>query len=362
MVYLKELRLWLDSYDEWLVQVIFAFLLLLFAHLLIRLIFARLVQKTAKSRKVWDEALIYALRLPVLFIVWLSGLMGIADLAELDARVVTFRVLSHTHDLLVMAMISWAVIRFVRRLEEILLDPYVRDIDTRFDATTVITLSKLVRLMVFFIVGLLALQSMGYSLSGILAFGGVGGVAIGFASKDLLANFFGGVMISMDRPFKVGDWIASPDKDIEGTVEYIGWRLTRIRTFDLRPLYVPNSVFATISIVNPSRMLNRRIKEIVGVRYKDARVVADLLGDVRSFLASLPELDLDQRTMVNFVDFGASTLNVQIYCFTRTCDWARYLLVKEEVLLNVIRIIHEHGAELAFPTRTVQLPTGDSAP
>ena len=113
------------------------------------------------------------------------------------------------------------------------------------------------------------MQLFDYSVSGLLAFGGIGGIAVGFAAKDLLANFFGGLMIYLDRPFSVGDWIRSPDKEIEGTVEDIGWRLTRIRTFDKRPLYIPNSIFASISVENPSRMSNRRIYEKIGIRYDD---------------------------------------------------------------------------------------------
>ena len=103
-----------------------------------------------------------------------------------------------------------------------------------------------------------------------LTFGGVGGLIVGLAAKDLLSNFFGGMMIYFDRPFKVGDWIRSPDRQIEGTVERIGWRMTIIRTFDKRPLYVPNSVFSSIVVENPSRMLNRRINETFGLRYQDA--------------------------------------------------------------------------------------------
>ena len=111
------------------------------------------------------------------------------------------------------------------------------------DETTVDAVAKLLRISVIITGVLVALQSLGYSISGVLAFGGVGGIAVGFAARDLLANFFGGLMIYMDRPFNVGEWIRSPDKEIEGTVEKIGWRLTTIRTFDKRPLYVPNSLF-----------------------------------------------------------------------------------------------------------------------
>ena len=91
------------------------------------------------------------------------------------------------------------------------------------------------------------MQTLGFSVSGVMAFGGIGGIAIGFAAKDLLANFFGALTIYLDRPFSEGDWIRSPDREIEGIVENIGWRLTVIRSFDKRPIYVPNSVFASIA-------------------------------------------------------------------------------------------------------------------
>ena len=107
---------------------------------------------------------------------------------------------------------------------------------------------------------------------------------MGFAAKDLLANFFGGMMIYMDRPFSVGEWIRSPDKEIEGTVEDIGWRLTRIRTFDKRPLYIPNSVFANISVENPSRMTSRRIYETVGIRYDDIDKMDLIVAQVKGML------------------------------------------------------------------------------
>src|SRR5690606_30903944 len=105
-------------------------------------------------------------------------------------------------------------------------------------------ISKLLKAAAIITAMLVLLQSLGFSVSGVLAFGGIGGIAIGFAARDLLANFFGALMLYFDRPFAVGDWVRSPDREIEGTVEDIGWRLTRIRTFDQRPLYVPNSIFA----------------------------------------------------------------------------------------------------------------------
>jgi hypothetical protein len=109
--------------------------------------------------------------------------------------------------------------------------------------------------------------------------GGIGVVALGFAAKDMFANLFGGRMIYLDRPFSVGGWIRSRDREIEGTVEPIGWRLTLIRTFDQRPLYLPNAVFTTIAVQNLSRMTNRRSDERISERHgaKCARPTSTIL-------------------------------------------------------------------------------------
>jgi len=206
------------------------------------------------------------------------------------------------------------------------------------------------------------LQSLGVSVSGLLAFGGVGGIAVGFAARDLLANFLGGLSIFLDRPFAVGDWIRSPDREIEGTVEDIGWRVTRIRTFDQRPLYVPNSVFSTVALENPSRMLNRRIYETIGIRYDDAGAMEQIVAEVKEMLAAHDDIDKGKTLMVNFVAFGASSLDFFIYCFTRTTDWATYHGVKQDVLVKILKIIEGQGAEVAFPTRTVLLSPPEADP
>lgn len=205
---------------------------------------------------------------------------------------------------------------------------------------------------------LVVLQTLGFSISGVLAFGGIGGIAVGFAARDLLANFFGGLMIYLDRPFVVGEWVRSPDREIEGIVEDIGWRLTRIRTFDKRPLYVPNAVFASISVENPSRMENRRIYETIGIRYDDISKMGTIVEKVKSMLANHPEIDTNKTLIVNFNKFAASSLDFFIYTFTKTTVWERYHEIKQDVLLKVIDIIEKEGAEVAFPTSTIHLANG----
>jgi MscS family membrane protein len=249
------------------------------------------------------------------------------------------------------------LVRFIQRIEDNIIKRSEQE-EIAYDRTTVDAIGKLLRISVIITAFLVALQSLGYSVSGVLAFGGIGGLVVGFAAKDLLSNFFGGLMIYLDRPFSVGDWIRSPDQEIEGTVEKIGWRLTQIRTFDKRPLYVPNSVFTTIAVENPSRMTNRRIFETIGIRYADVGKIARIVEDVKRMLEEHDEIDANQTLMVNFNKFASSSMDFFIYAFTKTTNWVKFHEVKQDVLLKTINIIEGHGAECAFPTSTVHIPDG----
>ena len=197
------------------------------------------------------------------------------------------------------------------------------------------------------------MQTLGFSVSGVLAFGGMGGIAIGFAAKDLLANFFGAMTIYLDRPFSEGDWIRSPDREIEGIVENIGWRLTVIRSFDKRPIYVPNSVFASIAVENASRMSNRRIYESIGLRYADIKQMDAIVAAVTQMLRTHKEIDQTQTLIVNFTEFNASSVDFMVYTFTKTTDWVRFHEIKQDVLLQIADIIEQHDAEMAFPSRSL---------
>jgi MscS family membrane protein len=252
--------------------------------------------------------------------------------------------------------IAWFCVRLVREMEtRVIRRNAESEREDKLDRATIEAIGKLLRLVVIVTATIVILQTLGFSLSGVLAFGGIGGIAVGFAAKDLLANFFGGLMIYLDRPFAVGDWVRSPDRDIEGTVEYIGWRLTRIRTFDKRPLYVPNSVFMGISVENPSRMSHRRIKETIGIRYDDIAEMASIVEQVRQMLNDHPDIDERQTLIVNFNAFSASSLDFFIYTFTHTTNWVRYHEIKQDVMLRIAEIIQRHGAEIAFPTSTLHV-------
>ena len=312
-----------------------------------------LERRFAKTQNIWDDALLHAARSPVVAFVWLQGVYWAAEVAHRYSSAEIFKANETVLKVGFIYIFVWTLLRAVKAIESILISPV--KMKKPMDYTTVNAVSKLLRAVVIITAVLISLQSLGYSISGVLAFGGVGGIAVGFAAKDLLANFFGGFIIHLDRPFKVGDWVRSPDRNIEGTVEHIGWRLTTIRTFDKRPLYVPNATFTTIAVENPSRMTNRRISETIGIRYADVTQMQTIVSDIRSMLEKHEDIDGKQTLIVNFLAFSQSSLDIMVYAFTKTTQWVRYQEVKQDVLLKISDVIIGHGGQIAFPTQTLYI-------
>lgn len=347
------LPLGLLGHATWVYQVFAVVFLTLLTSYLVAKVFKRLCRLAERSSNPWDDVLLESARKPVRSLIWLLGISWAARIAQVASEAEVFEFIDPVRRVGVIILITWFLLGLAKRFEVALQSP--QRMKEPLDVTTASAIGKLLRASIVITAMLVLLQNLGFSISGVLAFGGVGGIAVGFAAKDLLANFFGGLTVYMDRPFVVGDWVRSPDKNIEGTVEHIGWRLTRIRTFDKRPLYVPNATFSTISLENPSRMTHRRIQETVGVRYDDIAQVRSIVESVRRMLIEHDEIDDNQTLIVNLNQFGDSSVNLLVYTFTKTTIWVKFHEIKQDVLLRIAEIIEQHGAEIAFPTSTLHV-------
>lgn len=337
----------------WIYQVFAVVFSALVLAYIVKRVLDHVQRRAERTRNIWDDALVDAARRPAWVMIWSMGLMWAARITAVQMDQALEQVLDQIQRVLLIVLLAWFLLRLMQQIERRLVDPRYRDKPA--DQTTVSAIGKLLRASVVITAALVILQSLGYSVSGVLAFGGIGGLAVGFAAKDLLANFFGGLMVYLDRPFVVGNWVRSPDRNIEGTVEHIGWRLTRIRTFDKRPLYIPNAIFNNIVVENPSRMTHRRIYEHIGIRYADIGRMEQIVADVRQMLQGHEDIDQDQTLMVFFDRCSPSSVDFFIYCFT-TPVWAEFHRVKEDVLLKILDIIESHEAQVAFPTSTLHLP------
>jgi len=318
---------------------------------LINVIFA-LSQKT---NTVYDELILFSIKTPSTYLIIFGYIFVITDYFNKNEVLNLSFSLSSAVFSLIVIIISWSLLRGLNYYLQ--LKPFSKNLSSEDDITLITETYEIVvrilKILVVVITALIIMQEIGLSISGLLAFGGVGGLIVGLAAKDLLSNFFGGMMIFFDRPFRVGEFIKSPDRNIEGIVEKIGWRLTVVRTFSKNVLYIPNTAFSSIIVENATRMSNRRINETIGIRYDDLNKMTDIIQDVNNVLESNPDIDQTQKAKVYFKSFSASSCDFFIYAFTKTKDWEEFLRIKQDVLLKVAEIIEQHNAEIAYPTTTV---------
>jgi MscS family membrane protein len=307
-----------------------------------------------RTNNIWDDSLLEAARRPLPVLILLTGTSFALHLIHRQTGEQLLEYLAPARDIGVILCIAWFLFKLIREFAGNVVAARAQA-GEEVDRTTVDGLSKVSRIVVVVVAVLAVMQTLGFSISGVLAFGGMGGIAVGFAAKDLLANFFGGLMIHLDRPFQVGETIRSPDKQIEGRVEHIGWRQTVIRSPDMTPIYVPNALFTSIVVENPSRMSHRRIREIIGLRYDDLSRMQAIVDEVTAMLKAHPAIDSEQAVIVALDQFADSSVNILIQALTRTTTAELFHAIKQEILLSVSGIIAKHGAEMAFPTRTLHL-------
>ncbi len=275
------------SLDHWLVKVLIIISVIIVINILTRLVLNTLKKQVNKTKNIWDDCIINSIYRPLTILVWILGIVLTLEAFSNDLKAITISedIVSN----LKKSGIIFAIALFLTNLSKNFQNAIIQSNADKMidvDVATYEAINKIIRLSVIITSSLIILQTFGFSISGVLAFGGIGGVAVGFAAKDMLANFFGGLMIYLDRPFRTGDWIRSPDRDLEGVVENVGWRQTSVRNFRKNVIYIPNSIFMTIIVENPSRMTHRRINEVIGLRYKDFPKMIPIVKEVKHMLSN----------------------------------------------------------------------------
>lgn len=211
--------------------------------------------------------------------------------------------------------------------------------------------TKAMKVLVVILGILITLQNFGVNVVSLLAGLGIGGIALAFAAQDTVANVFGSIMIILDRPFHMGDWIKVADT--EGTVEEIGFRSTRIRTFYKTLVTIPNSVMAKEKIDNYSRRPSRRFRHFIGIAY-EARPeqLLQFIETVRSMLTQHPNVESSDIT-VALSALGDSSLQVLVNCFLVLPNPSDESRVQQELLVGIIRVAEATKVSLAFPSQTL---------
>ncbi len=364
MAEILEILKWQDPYlNNSLAQYVTVFfvvlLTLLVRYFVCSVVYKRLAAWVGSKRDEVDASKLHSIQKPLGYILTLIGVSIAVDIlisGHIDANDAND---ANLHQFIqaffttcISLNVAWMCIRFVDILT-IYMRNHAAHTESRLDDQLVPLVSKSLKIFIFLVAFAVIVQNLGYSISGILAGLGIGGLALALAAKDTLSNLFGSVTIFLDNPFQVGDWIKV--NDTEGVVERVGFRSTNIRTFYKTEISIPNSIIANTTIDNFSRMQRRRISTTIGFTYEtSAQQMEDALEALRGVLAKTQGV-YQEFYLVNFTGFGESSLDVMLYYFTDTANWQEYLIVRERVNLEIMKAMEVIGVEFAFKSMSVYM-------
>jgi MscS family membrane protein len=333
---------------KWILALTVFLFFLFIKKILARNIIKFLIILTRKTKNNLDDKIVKVLITPLNFSFIVVGIWLAITILGLKGAVIT-----HIIRTFIIIIVFWIFYRSVDLFQDEIYKfsaKFGRELSREIGNFFIKTLR-----VVIIIFGILSvLQEWGINVSAFIASLGIGGLAFALAAKDTVANLFGGLTILADKAMKLGDWVKVGI--VEGIVEDIGLRTTKIRTFEKSLITVPNSYIANNPIENFSRRKNRRIKMYVGIVYDTPfEAVERIVNEIRAMLINHPRIDKTQTLLVYLDELGDSSLNIFVYTFTDTADWKEYLEIKQDVIFQILKIVEKNGSALAFPSQSLYI-------
>ncbi len=347
----------LDGKYGWFSEAASLIGLVLVVNIFVRFFLKKLHAHYAAHKKYWLDGLVRGLYKPLNYYVWFLTIAYSFDLINRRINGQNFfedRLMHQMMGVGAVLALGWFLLRWKHHVVEILIHRSEMG-EIHMDCGKIDMMGKIGTIIILFVISLVLLETVGGGVSTLIAFGGVSGLAVAFASQEIIANFFGGIMIYITHPFAVGDWIHLPERDLEGHVEEIGWYTTRIRTFNKRPVYIPNSTFSKVVVMTPSRMSHRQLKEIIGIRYEDLPVAKDIINDIDEMLRNHPDIDHHLNSMARLSSFGNYALEITVEAYLTKVDSRGYADLHQELLFRLAEIVDKHNAEMAYPVTHIQI-------
>lgn len=331
---------------KWALALLVFLIFLLFRKIFSHLIVNSIKAVVSKTKTTIDDKVLKMVESPLRFLFIVIGLWISLDIINLKAEIV-----EHTVRSLFIILVFWI---FYNGINVFSSDIYkfTQKFGKELAQEVGTFLIKSIKTFIFILAVLAVLQEWGINVTALIASLGIGGLAIALAAKDTAANLFGGLTILADKSLKIGEWVKVGD--VEGVVEDLGMRTTKIRTFEKSLITVPNQYIANNPIENFSRRNIRRIKMTIGVVYDTpADVVRKIVNDIKKMLEEHPDVAKDQVIIVYFDEFADSSLNIFIYFFANTSNWLEYIQIKHDINLRIMDIVEKNGSSFAFPSRSI---------
>ncbi len=300
-----------------------------------------------KNRQGWKARLGKIFRLPLSVLIWVLGAVYLIDVTSEHINIsIALKYLDAIRKTAVISTITWIFYRWKKEVELSFLAQKVKKVDS----TTIHMVGKLATVAVGVLSGLIILQIFGVNIAPLLAFGSIGAASIGFAGKDVMANFCSGIMLHITRPFIIGDQIYLPEKNLEGHIEEIGWFRTSIRDKEKRPVYLPNNFFSTLLLINVSRMSHRHIKQVLKISFEDVGKISDIVGKMKNHLLKTPQIDTHYPVHVFLKSFGDYACEIEVEAYSTITDLEIFNRFQQTILLELQTILRDAGVQLAIPT------------
>ncbi len=350
MDYVSDLDFWIDIGIALAIFIGFVLFRKLFTKYIFKLI-SNLTDKT--STQVLHKILLAFERPLNVFFIFLGLYVAYESLeVSRDVVQVPLRLFRSS----VILMISWGLVN-LSSSSSVLFNRIHHRLDLQVDQILIPFVSRVLKFIIIAISISVLAQEWGYNVNGFVAGLGIGGLAFAFAAKEALANLFGGIVIIIERPFSIGDWIQTPS--VEGVVEDINFRSTQIRTFADALVTVPNANIANDPITNWTRMRKRRVYFNLGVTYTTPKEKLETcVKKIKNLLTEHQEVH-PELIEVRFDKYNDSSLDIMIYFYTKTTAWVNYLEVKEDINLRIMEILDREGVSVAFPSRSIYVEKED---
>jgi len=337
-----------NSPERYAISAAFLIAAFLLRRIVTRIVFGALKQLARNTKTTLDDELFEALETPCAVFVMVAGVVAALQVLKLSPS--SDDALHYGSTIAFSLVMFWALLR---ALDTLLDHAQVLAQQKQMSVAAFMPWIKKTLIAIFVVFGvLLVVQSLGYDVKALLAGLGIGGLAFALAAQDTLANVFGSIVVAIDQPFKLGEFVQIGANS--GTVEDIGLRSTKLRRADRSLVVVPNKTVAAEAVTNLSRFVGRRADQVISLTYDTTREQMNaLVEDIRQILAR--EEDVDQSSvLVFFRDFSASSLDIWMAYNTKNPDFVKHMTLRQRVNLEVMRAVEARGLSFAFPTQTVE--------
>ena len=342
------------SFTDIVIALFVFFIFLLLRSFVSRFIVKKIEVYVSKSTNNFDNSLTVSLEGPIKFFPVVFGFFLASTFLNLEGKSEIF--VDNLNRSLVTILIFWFIHQLIYPASLL-----IKSIEEILSKDLLNWILRALKVLIVILGFAATLEIWGIKIGPIIAGLGLFGVAVALGAQDLFKNLISGILVLVEKRFKVGDWI-SVEGIIEGTVENIGFRSTVIRKFDKSLATIPNFQFAEKAVINQSEISNRRIDWMIGLEYKTtSEQLEKVRNDIIDHIKSNEEFIISENTpcAVNLNQFSASSIDILVRCYTKTNDYYEWLKIKDKFVIKVKQIVENAGASFAFPSQSIYVEKFD---